>query len=32
MEWLDNLPGDQVALITPLMEKLWKEKAEGAGQ
>ena len=22
MEWLDNLPGDQVALITPLMEKL----------
>lgn len=32
MEWLDNLPGDEVALITPLMEKLWKEKAEGVDQ
>lgn len=30
MEWLDNLKGDQVALITPLMEKLWKERAEAA--
>lgn len=30
MEWLDGLPGDQAALITPLMEKLWKEAAEKA--
>jgi hypothetical protein len=30
MEWLDNLSGNDVALITPLMEKLWKEKAEAA--
>jgi hypothetical protein len=32
MEWLDNLAGNDVALITPLMEKLWKEKAEAAGR
>jgi hypothetical protein len=31
MEWLDNLSGDQVALITPLMEKLWHERAEQSG-
>ena len=32
MEWLDNLAGNDAALITPLMEKLWKEKAEGVDQ
>jgi hypothetical protein len=28
MDWLDNLPGDAVALCTPAMEKAWKEQSE----
>jgi hypothetical protein len=29
MEWIDNLPGDDQALISPLMEQNWRKAAEG---